>query len=316
MNFLSLLLTLFTVVELNCENLFDCQHDSAKNDYEFLPTSEHKWTPSKYWRKLNNISKEILSCTCDSMGHERLPDLVVMCEVENDSVMRDLTKRSLLRGGRYEYVMTHSADERGIDVALLYQPFSFRLIKSFSIRPEPFGSHAPTRDILYVEGQIMSGDTVHLFAVHMPSRIGGETLSFPFRRHVAQTLRHAVDSLDAVNRNSKILIAGDFNDYASDSVLAITAGDDLTNISAGRGGSHGAKATYRYNGQWNSLDHIVVSDWFVGHLKNCRVNDIPFLLTDDKKYGGKKPHRTFLGYKFDNGYSDHLPLVADFEFFQ
>ena len=34
-----LLISLFTFVELNCENLFDCQHDSLKNDIEFLPVS-------------------------------------------------------------------------------------------------------------------------------------------------------------------------------------------------------------------------------------------------------------------------------------
>lgn len=35
----------------------------------------------------------------------------------------DLTKRSALRTAGYEYVMTNSPDERGIDVALLYHPF-------------------------------------------------------------------------------------------------------------------------------------------------------------------------------------------------
>ena len=57
-----------------------------------------------------------------------LPDLVALCEVENDSAMIALTKRSLLRKAGYEYVMTSSPDERGIDVALMYQPFSFRLL--------------------------------------------------------------------------------------------------------------------------------------------------------------------------------------------
>ena len=29
--------SLLTLVSLNCENLFDCRHDSLKNDYEWLP---------------------------------------------------------------------------------------------------------------------------------------------------------------------------------------------------------------------------------------------------------------------------------------
>lgn len=61
----------------------------------------------------------------DASGDVQLPDLVALCEVENDSVLFDLTKRSVIRTAGYEYVMTDSPDERGIDVALMYQPFSF-----------------------------------------------------------------------------------------------------------------------------------------------------------------------------------------------
>lgn len=31
---------LFTIISYNCENLFDCRHDSLKNDVEFLPDAE------------------------------------------------------------------------------------------------------------------------------------------------------------------------------------------------------------------------------------------------------------------------------------
>ena len=87
-----------TFVELNCENLFDCHHDSLKQDTEWLPASVRKWTPDRYWRKVNSIGQEIISCS-----EQSLPDLVALVEVENDSVLRDLTRRSLLRNAGYEY---------------------------------------------------------------------------------------------------------------------------------------------------------------------------------------------------------------------
>ena len=91
-----LLLSFFTFVELNCENLFDTRHDSLKNDTEFLPTSAHHWTPYRYWRKLNRIGQEIVSCgMLDTLAV--MPDMVALTEVENDSVLVDLTRRSLLR---------------------------------------------------------------------------------------------------------------------------------------------------------------------------------------------------------------------------
>ena len=127
--FLTLILSSFlTFMELNCENLFDTRHDSLKNDLEFLPDGSYKWTPYRYWAKLNHLGQEIVAQS------NPIPDFVAMCEVENDSVMFDFTRRSLLRNAGYEYVMTSSPDERGIDVALLYQPASFALLHSYSIR--------------------------------------------------------------------------------------------------------------------------------------------------------------------------------------
>ena len=206
--FLTLLLSgLLTFVELNCENLFDYHHDEGKDDTEYLPEATRHWTKQRYWRKLNNIAQELLSCSDDG-----IPDLIALCEVENDSALIDLTKRSLLRNAGYEYLMTSSPDLRGIDVALLYSPFTFAPIRSYSIRVTPVEQMRPTRDILYACGQTVSGDTLHVFVVHFPSRFGGEKYSRPFRQAAADRLCQSIDSIQTVTSEPKILIAGDFND--------------------------------------------------------------------------------------------------------
>lgn len=166
--FLTLILSsLLTFVELNCENLFDTRHDSLKNDVEFLPEGSYHWTPYRYWHKVNHLGQVIMGLGYEeASGDVQLPDLVALCEVENDSVLFDLTKRSVIRTAGYEYVMTHSPDERGIDVALMYQPFSFSLIHSWSIRVKRLPDTRPTRDILYVSGRVITGDTLHVFVVH------------------------------------------------------------------------------------------------------------------------------------------------------
>lgn len=307
-----LLLTLFTVVELNCENLFDTRHDSLKADEEFLPSSDRRWTPARYWRKLDRIGQAILSCgETDEMAV--VPDLVALTEVENDSVLRDLTRRSLLRGAGYEYVMTDSPDQRGIDVAMLYSPFAFRLIAHRSIRIEPLKGFRPTRDILYVSGEIITGDTLHVFVVHAPSRSEGELATRPYRLHVARQLCLAADSVRARSPGARMMVLGDFNDYAGDASLALMADHRLTDISATARGSHGARGTYRYRGEWGSLDHILCSESLLPLLRHCHVNDRPFLLEPDRKYGGVKPRRNFQGPKYLDGISDHLPLVAVFD---
>ena len=307
--FLTLILSSFlTFMELNCENLFDTRHDSLKNDLEFLPDGSYRWTPYRYWAKLNHLGQEIVALS------NPIPDFVAMCEVENDSVMFDLTRRSLLRNAGYEYVMTSSPDERGIDVALLYQPASFALLHSHSIRIKPLPDTRPTRDILYASGLIITGDTLHVFVVHAPSRRGGEQASRPYRLHVADRLAAAVDSVYAISGDAKIIVAGDFNDYADSPALKRLYQHHLINISHDARGTHGAKATYRWHGEWRSLDQIMCSPSMAAAKQKCQIGDLPFLLEDDEKYGGKKPYRTYLGPRYLGGYSDHLPLLVQFAF--
>lgn len=311
-SFLSEAQTRLTIVELNTENLFDTRHDTLNNDYEFLPDSPRHWTRTKYWQKLNRIGQTIIACGEDSSGWT-LPDIVGLCEVENDSVLFDLTRRSLLRKARYEYVMTASNDARGIDVALLYSPFSFRLIKADTIRVIPMKEMRPTRDILYVEGEIESGDTLHVFLLHAPSRMGGELYSRPFRKHVMEQLCNVIDSLRSQYVEPKLLVMGDFNDYADSPSLQLAYEHGLINVSAEAHGCNGAKGTYRYHGAWGSLDQILVSENLRSWVIDCRINDARFLLEEDTKYGGVKPRRNYNGMRFNNGFSDHLPLVLRFQ---
>ena len=303
--FLSLLLTGFlTLVELNCENLFDCKHDTLKQDTEWLPDGKRRWSPARYWRKLNHIGQEILSCQ-----EEGVPDLVALVEVENDSVLFDLTHRSLLRGAGYEYLMTQSPDVRGIDVALLYQPMTFRPICYDYLDIIPLAGMRPTRDILYVQGETLKGDTLHVFVVHAPSRYGGDKQTHPNRRLIAERLIGAIRQLPA---DAKVIIAGDFNDEATDPALRFLEDNGLHNVTAKATGSHGAKATYRYQGLWQSIDHVFVSRVLLDSVERSFINDAPFLLEEDKKYGGVKPLRTYNGYRYQRGFSDHLPLIVRF----
>lgn len=295
----------FTVVELNCENLFDCQHDSLKQDTEYLLEATRRWTKKRYWQKLNNIGQELLS-TCD----DGIPDLIALCEVENDTVMRDLTKRSLLRNACYEYLMTSSPDVRGIDVALLYSPFTFALVRSYPLRVTPIEDMRPTRDILYACGVVPSGDTLHVFVVHLPSRYGGERYSRPFRQTAADRLCQSIDSIHAISPETMIMVAGDFNDGPDSDVLQQICKHGLHNLTREAPGENGVKGTYRYKGKWESIDHILGSPHINNKVDTAFIHSPKFLLEDEKLYGGARPRRTYNGMRYQPAYSDHLPLVV------
>lgn len=296
-----------TFVELNCENLFDYHDDEGKDDAEYLPEATRHWTKKRYWRKLNNIAQELLS-TSD----EGIPDLIALCEVENDSVLHDLTHRSLLRNAGYEYLMTSSPDLRGIDVALLYSPFSFAPIRSYPLRVTPIKGMRPTRDILYVCGETVSGDTLHVFVVHLPSRYGGERYSRPFRQTAATCLCQSIDSIHAVSPDANLIIAGDFNDGPDSDILQEIYRHGLHNLTRNAHGENGVKGTYRYKGKWERIDHILASPYIYNKVDTAFIHSPKFLLEDEKLYGGLRPRRTYNGMRYQPGYSDHLPLLVKF----
>lgn len=327
---LAILLTIFTFVEFNCENLFDTRHDSLKNDMEYCEGGAYHWNSQRYWRKLNNVGKEIVS-TGGEWQNWQAPDLVALVEVENDSVLFDLTQRSLLRTVGYKYFVTNSPDQRGIDVALLYHPYSFAPDTSYSLRITPPEGFGPTRDVLYVRGRMLGdsytdsiapdakskSDELHIFVVHAPSRRKGEKASEPYRLEVASRLCSSIDSIRAISPDANIFITGDFNDYSDNRALLMLAEHSMVEVSKDAKGTNGALGTYRYKGEWGSLDHIFFSQSFLNNSKidYCRIHDLPFLTEEEPKFGGVRPARTYRGYKYNyNGFSDHLPLIIRFEY--
>lgn len=301
----------FTVVEYNCENLYDCRHDSLKDDTEFLPDSKRQWTPSRYWRKLNGIARVIHQCGGKGKAW-RLPDIVALLEVENDSTMLALTRRSMIRTGGYRYVMTQSPDIRGIDVAMLYNPLTFQVINHHAIRITPTRKQRPTRDILYVKGRTRTNDTLHIFTIHAPSRRGGQAATEPYRIAVAQRMIQAIDSIRAIHHAASIIIAGDFNDHKYNKALKLLKAKGMKNVTEHAKGRI-ARGTYKHQGQWNSLDHILVSTPLAGRVRESIIQDSQWMLAEEKS-GGHKPYRTYLGPHYNGGVSDHLPLVIRMEF--
>ena len=318
----------FRVVGYNVENLFDTRHDSLKNDYEFLPTSTRHWNYSKYRKKLNALAR-----TLTAIGGWTPPALVALCEVENDSVLRDLTRYSLLREADYRYIITRSPDERGIDVALLYQRHLFKPLSHQNIRVTPPDRKLrPTRDILHVCGLLLNGDTLDVLIAHFPSRRGGTKASEPYRLHVAQVLKRTADSLLHHRECPQLLLMGDFNAPPTSKAVRETlqaqapssektpATDRLYHLLARKAKEQRAYGSYKYQGHWELIDHLIVSGNLLhptNGLHTCEaqadVFTAPFLLEPDRKYGGKQPNRTYIGPRYHGGTSDHLPVVAEFE---
>lgn len=283
----------FTLMAYNCENAFDTIHDEGKDDYEFLPEGSYHWSRSRMFRKLNNIGKVIMA-----VDTEHPVDIVCLEEVENDSVLTWLTQRTALSQIGYKYVMTESADTRGIDVALVYSPFTFRLLDSESLRAK---TSSPTRDVLHVCGTTPGGDTLDIFAVHLPSRLNGKVAERN-RQIIAEMINSHIDSISMARPNAQICIMGDFNDGPRSNIVK-RAFAGMTNLM-----TDGKQGSYKYHGVWDCIDQILVNESLHGKVTEAGVYSNPMLTEDDIQYGGTKPFRTYIGRKYNKGFSDHLPV--------
>ncbi len=305
----------------NCENLYDCNNDSLTNDDDFTPSGSQYWTPDKLKRKLLNLSRVIIA-----VGEWSPPEIIGFCEVENRYVLSKLIYATLLSRVGYKIIHKDSPDRRGIDVAMIYNPERFiptdTCWLTININQN---TEFKTRDILFVQGNFITGDSVYIFINHWPSRRGGETQSEYLRMAVAKILRSKVDSIFSVNKYAKIVIMGDFNDEPVNQSIAgtLAAKTDLIHISDtglynlsyhffGKAGTH------KMGHEWSVLDQIIVSSGLLTDTLGCyttshavNIFKAPFLFQPETDGIGDKPFRTYQGPKYLGGFSDHLPVYID-----
>lgn len=296
-----------SVLFYNVENLFDDINDESLGDDEFSYNGLRNWNSFKYKSKINRITQVILAA-----NKWKSPAIIGLSEIENRNVLNELTNKSLLRHIGYNILHKESSDHRGMDVGLLYDPKLFSLLDSAFFELE-LSQNIFSRDILYAKFKFQN-DTLHVFVCHWPSRYNGALSSEPNRMKASHLLLNQCEKIISNDNNSKILIMGDFNDEPNDKSLRnllINNNVLLYNFMADKF----ELGTIKFHNKWYLFDQFIISQ----NLLNCNnklkasnkihICSLPFLLTKDEKYLGQKPFRTFSGYKYIGGYSDHLPIL-------
>jgi endonuclease/exonuclease/phosphatase family metal-dependent hydrolase len=145
------------------------------------------------------------------------------------------------------------------------------------------------------------------------------------RLRIAEMVREKVDSIiERSSQSSRIIILGDFNCTPDDKVIKslIYSADStkkLINLSDSL--DEQSYGTYRYMGTWEMIDQVIVSRSLLSNEvgihtepKLLRIFRPDFLMKKDPKYPGYSPLSTYRGYKYQGGYSDHLPVLLDLIF--
>lgn len=284
------------IISYNVENLFDCRHDSLIQDTEFTPEGERHWTYGRYRTKLRQIARVIAN-----IGEWETPAIVGLCEIENEQCLHDLCIDGPLRNYNYRYIHQDSPDSRGTDCALLYHDKQFKPVRQRFIRV-PL-TDRPTRDILYAAGIVNKTDTLHVFVCHFPSQRGGAAATASRRQTAWQTLQTAVDSVLQTAPTAHIVVMGDFNTPAENTLHGM---QNLMLPLEKEG-----KGTYKYQGVWSCLDQFHISQGLVP-VAEAHIYDATWLQEEDRTYLGTRPMRTYQGYRYQaDGYSDHLPIVLN-----
>ena len=303
---------LYTVAFYNTENLFDIYDDEKTHDNDFLPTADKRWTEKRYKQKLRKLGYAITNIGRSETGKH--PALIGLAEVENAAVLQDLIDSKHLAENHYNFVHYDSKDERGIDVALLYDTTLFKVDSSEIFSLELYndaGLPDYTRDILLVSGEL-DGFKVHVIVNHWSSRREGEKETEHKRIAGSDKVGEIISSLRLQDKDAKIIVIGDFNDDpTSKSIERLVTGYGLFNaFETLRAYNRG---TTKHNRQWNLFDQILVTANFLEKSANTiqfessNIFDEEFLKRFEGKYKGA-PFRTYVGKKYKGGYSDHFPV--------
>lgn len=310
----------YAILFLNTENLYDTVDDPIVRDGEYTPEGEKHWTVGRYNKKLSDVGDVI----CRAPG--KLPVIIGLAEVENDGVLQDLIAQTDLRYGNYKFIHEHSADMRGIDVALLYDADVFTYESHESIRVKfPWNNAIKSRDILYVKGSL-DGETLHLFVNHWPARNKGALETEEKRLQVADYVRKRVDQLFEENEHANIILMGDFNDEPEDKSLQYILRskiypeieyDEFYNLMSIDYQNH--RGTNVYERDWLLFDQFHVSSSLLHRQGKYHVSQGRGFIHKSKqvlfqnKHGFKKPDETYSGDRYYGGVSDHLAVYMFLE---
>ena len=301
----------------NVENLFDATDDPGLQDQEYLPGSIKNWSDKRYRKKISDLARVI-----KELGGKELPEIVGLCEVENQRVLKDLVSDPNLVPGRFAIIHFEDRDPRGIDLALIYRPEEFTPVTKRLVPVKRRSGGSYSRGILYVTGKSNNGEVFHIFVNHWPSREKDESSKEEGRMEMAAALRRLTDALPDRGHSSNIVILGDLNDEPDNTSLSKVLGA----VPPGKPSPSGlvnlmyppfdkGYGTVKFQRDWKMLDHVIVSEALldgVGYRVEGSKGVVysAYWMEFHMNNGEVSPDRTYLGEKYTGGPGDHFPVYC------
>jgi len=307
----------------NVENLFDVEDSPARSDklQRTLRGELKGWTDAILARKINNLASIIRQ-----INGGKGPDLMGVCEVENRPVLQRLVDALAPLGRNYLVAHHDTADERGIDVAFIYDGDKFLAEETFS---HAIQKRTATRELFQVNFRTADGRLLVAIGNHWPSRLGGGRESEAYRIIAGETLSYFNSRIEEVHGDdTPILVMGDFNDEPADRSLTDHAlssrgrtqvlyanAPRLLNLMwplMGRG-----LGTYFHGSEASILDQFLVSGGMLkAKSKFKAIEDSTSIMQPPEMTArGRYPAPTRFGRPASGlnqaGFSDHFPITMN-----
>lgn len=271
------------------------------------------WDERKYRIKLSKIA-QVFQLIAESEGV--MPALIGLCEVQGRQPLDELLLMKPFQN--YEAAHFGSPDLRGIDVALLYNPSKLQLISSQSLNLDKINGKASeiqaTRDILRCKFQY-SGEILTVFVLHLPSKRDHDVN----KRQRVFILEQLKNLIMEIPQGEAVIVCGDFNANPDEEIIQNFISKDsvilMHNPFEELLAAEKFSTFHRANGLL--FDQIVLSDDFYRSefplkFKAAKVFSHEKLRLRDRKISGR-PAKTFAGTRYLGGYSDHFPVLTEFE---
>ncbi|HCB49120.1 MAG TPA: hypothetical protein DEP47_06270 [Chloroflexi bacterium] len=293
-----------SLVSFNLDDYFDVVDDTG----DIAEPKFNEVELARKQEKLTSAIADVLSC----------PTLIGVQEVENELLLIELSDRLFPKCG-FTYAVSHldAPDSRGSDLALLSDPRRVNVLtvsqhQSCSILEtgvfdptiqcpngeEPLFSRPPLLVNVDIDGQSLS-----IFINHFKSKRGGELETAPRRLAQAQHLLDLVSATMAPDRDTAIVVLGDFNDYDKSSVMEVLLESGIL-IDGLERVPESERYSYIFDGASQLVDWILVTPWLKDRIVSANIFHI----------NADYPYQLGLSLKDDEIHlrsSDHdIPLVV------
>ncbi|MDN3607900.1 endonuclease [Kaistella yonginensis] len=299
----------------NVENLF-CPDIPRVHQLDPTASGLLNWDERKYQNKLFKIA-HVFQLILES--EKALPLVIGLSEVQGRKPLEDLVKLEPFNS-KYEIAHYESMDERGVDVALLYDKTKIELLSSqpisylFAVENKESEYYDTTRDVLFCKVKFLE-TIINVFVLHLPSK-REKDINKPKRDYILKDLHEKVLTIKSTTQEA-VIIMGDFNENPDEEmILNFNYDSDFNKILVNPSEElfkNEKFSTFHYKNGLLFDQMILSKDFFNSNypllFKEAKVFNHEKLSNWNRKFAGR-PFRTYAGTRYLGGYSDHFPILT------